>query len=99
MILCALVAFEAYLQGLSFIYNILIMQYLMPGFASGSTSCFIYLKFSGLNEIFALKTGFCLQTVVSAGAVRLGGIARQTGLRQKKAPQVFTTRGACRFRR
>jgi len=58
MILCALVAFEAYLQGLSFIYNILIMQYLMPGFASGSTSCFIYLKFSGLNEIFTPETGF-----------------------------------------
>lgn len=58
MILCALVAFEAYLQGLSFIYNILIMQYLMPGFASGSISCFIYLKFSGLNEIFTPETGF-----------------------------------------
>jgi hypothetical protein len=99
MILCVLVALGAYLPGLSFVYNILITQYLMPGFASGSTSCFICLKFSGLNEIFALKTGFCLQTVVSAGAVRLGGIARQTGLRQKKAPQVFTTRGACRFRR
>jgi len=34
------------------------MQYLMPGFASGSTSCFIYLKFSGLNEIFTPETGF-----------------------------------------
>ena len=84
MILCVLVALGAYLPGLSFVYNILITQYLMPGFASGSTSCFICLKFSGLNEIFALKTGFCPQTVVSAGAVRLGGIARQTGLRQKK---------------
>ena len=51
MILCVLVALGAYLPGLSFVYNILITQYLMPGFASGSTSCFICLKFSGLNEI------------------------------------------------
>ena len=30
----------------------------MPGFASGSISCFIYLKFSGLNGIFTPETGF-----------------------------------------